>query len=99
MAGVVLAVFLVVQLSVPTVLFLRGDDRSQRFGWQMFSKNSPAVEFTVMLASGSELTVAPGDVLARHRGDLPLVDLIPPHLCATIDGAVRILWDGGSREC
>lgn len=99
MAGFLLAVFLGVQLSVPTVLVIRGDERSQRFGWQMFSKGSPATEFTVVLGSGEEVTVTPGDVLARPRGDLPLIELIPPHLCATFNGAVRILWEGDSREC
>jgi hypothetical protein len=89
--------FLVIQLTIPMVRLTQEHDRSQRLGWQMFSFVT-AVEFTVVTETG-EAKVDYDAVLARPRGDLALEDLIPPHVCATFDGAVRVVWDGGSYEC
>jgi len=98
-ASAITALFLVVQLTIPTVLLFAGDDRSQRFGWQMFSKPAPAPTYVVTVSTGEQVTIDLFAVLARPRGDLPLDDLIPPHACATVPGAVRVIWEGGSLEC
>ena len=38
-------------------------------------------------------------VMARARGDIPLEELLPPHLCDTVQGAENVSWDGKSYEC
>jgi len=69
-----------------------------RFGWQMFSHASEATVFTVVTDDG-ERQIGPDQILARARGDLPLTELVPPFLCRTVEGAVRVLWDEGELEC
>jgi hypothetical protein len=60
--------------------------------------HSTAFEFTVVTAT--EETVFPLEtVLARPRGDMALEELVPPHLCATVEGAVRVIWEEGVFEC
>jgi hypothetical protein len=97
LAAVCLGLFLVIQLSIPTVRLLIEHDRAERFAWQMFTF-ATAFEFTVITADG-EQEVDLEDVLARPRADMPIEELVPPHLCATVDGAIRVVWQDGELEC
>lgn len=95
---VIVVFFLTVQLALPVARMFDGSAGMQRFGWQMFSRAAEATVFTVVTGEG-ETNVRPDDVLARARGDLDLERLIPPFLCETVDGAVRVVWDGGEHRC
>ena len=91
-----IGLFLAIQLAIP--LARLGSDDAARFGWQMFATVGPPVEFTVHTDSGSEL-IDLDAYMARVRGDISLEDLLPPHLCNTIDNASSVTWDQSSFEC
>ena len=97
-AAVCLVLFLIVQLTVPIVRITQEADRATRFGWQMFTRSAFVIDFTVTTASG-QVEVALDDVLVVLRGELPLEELIPPHLCSTVEGARQVSWEGGELEC
>ena len=91
------ALFFAIQLSIP--LARMGDhDRSQRFGWQMFSVANEAPDFTVETGEG-EVSIELSDVLARVRGDLDLPGLLPPFLCDTVEGAISVTWGNEEYRC
>ena len=96
-AAVCLALFLVVQLTIPLSRMIGGDDDSQRFGWQMFTAAS-FFDFEVVTPSGV-IQIDPDDVLAKPRGDMHLDDLLPPYLCAIYPEAIRVTWSEGELEC
>lgn len=98
LAVAVLSAFVAIQLPIPTVLLVSADGSSQRFGWQMFSHAAPDPGFTVVTPTG-EQSVALASILARPRADIMLTDLVPPFLCSTVPGALRVTWDDGSLEC
>ena len=92
----VIAVFFIVQLAIPISRI--GDDDPRRFGWQMFSTSSQAPHFVVTTDTG-EVEVDLADYMARVRGDIDIVSLMPPHLCNVIPGAESVSWEGGDFEC
>lgn len=98
LALAVLSTFVVIQLTIPTVLLVSADGSSQRFGWQMFSHAAPDPGFTVVTPTG-EQSVALAGILARPRADIVLSELVPPFLCTTVSGAIRVTWNSGSFEC
>ncbi|MGB7860210.1 MAG: hypothetical protein WBM90_06905 [Acidimicrobiia bacterium] len=95
-ALVVVIVFIVFQVTVPLTRI--GSDVPERFGWKMFSAAEAPVEFTVHTASGEEIADL-GEILARHRGELPLTETVPPFLCENTPGATRVSWEGGNLNC
>lgn len=92
-----IALFLTIQLAIP--LSRLGDyDNSQRFGWQMFSTHVERIIFTVHTdATSSEVDL--NEILARVRGDLPLTELVPPHLCRVTPDAERVTWSDEAYPC
>ncbi len=97
-AAAVVAFFLIAQITIPVARLFTGSDGMQRFGWQMFSRASPATVF-VVVTPDDEVPVSPRTVMARARGDLDLETLIPPFLCARNPSAERIVWDSGEHRC
>lgn len=95
-AGLVIGVFLLVQLSIP--LSRMGDESARRFGWQMFSSASSTPEFVVTTDTG-EVEIDVGDFMAMIRADVDIVTLIPPHLCQVVPEARSVTWEEGSYEC
>jgi hypothetical protein len=96
-AVVVLVLFLLIQAAVP-ISRLGDHERADRFGWQMFSVHTEAPRFVVVTNHGTT-EISLGDYMARVRGDIDIVDAMPPHLCEIVDGAVRVTWQTGSFEC
>ena len=96
-AAASVALFVILQLAIP--LGRIGDaEQIQRFGWQMFSTLGEPIEFTVHTSTGS-LVIDLEEVMARVRGDIPLEELLPPHLCSTVEGAETVTWDDKRHEC
>jgi len=92
-----IALFATVQLAVP-LSRIAFDAGPRRFGWQMYASVQPSPEFTVHTLSGSE-TIDLDDFMARVRLDLPLEELMPPHLCEVTPGAESITWVDSVFEC
>ena len=95
LAGLVIAAFLVVQLTVPISRF--GED-AHRFGWQMFSSAGRQYDFSVATNDG-EIEVDLEDYMAIVRADLDLTEVMPEHLCNVIPDAQRVTWRSGSHQC
>ena len=95
----VLVVVLAILLMVGVPLLRIANGGPTRFGWQMFSHSSAPPVFSVVPESGETYEVDVRDVVARPRGDLPFVDVVPPHLCAIDPDArsVIITFDGNSE--
>jgi hypothetical protein len=96
-AVVGVALFVVLQLAIP-ISRMGSDEGPQRFGWQMFSTVGEAIEFTVHTPTGTVI-IDLEDVMARARSDVPLEELLPPHLCNTVEGAESVTWDDKSYQC
>lgn len=96
-AGFAVALFLVVQIGIPLARLGEGD-RTERFGWQMFTAAEEAPEFVVVTAD-SEIEVELLDYLARARADIDIVGSMPEHLCTVIPGAVSVSWQTGEFKC
>ena len=92
-----IGIFLAVQLAIPISRY--GEvGRAQRFGWQMFSIGEQAPRFVVETNAG-EREIDLGDYMARVRGDIDIVGLMPAHLCGAVSGAVRVTWQDGVHRC
>lgn len=96
-AAVAVVLFVVLQLAIP-INRMDNEEGPQGFGWQMFSTVGEAIEFTVHTPTGT-VVIDLEDVMARARGDIPLEELLPPHLCNTVEGAVSVTWDNKSYQC
>ena len=96
-AVVGVALFVIVQIAIP--ISRMGDaEQAQRFGWQMFSTVGEATEFTVHTPTGT-VVIDLEEVMARARADIPLAELLPPHLCDTVEGAEFVTWDDKRYQC
>lgn len=93
---VVLGLLLIAMLTIPVVRL--GADGPSRFSWQMFSKSSTTTEFTVHTVTG-ESSVVIADFMARPRTDLPLTEIVPPHVCESFPGAISVTWTSGEYTC
>ena len=93
----VIAVFTVIQLAIP-ISQIGGPQATDRFAWQMFSTFIPDPGFVVVTESG-ESEVVISEHMARVRWDIAIAEVLPDHLCRTVPGAVRVVWDEGSRDC
>jgi len=96
-AAVAVVLFVVLQLAIP-ISRISADDETVRFGWQMFSTVGESIEFTVHTSTAS-FVIDLEAVMARARGDIPLEELLPPHLCDTIQEAESVTWHDKSYEC
>lgn len=98
-AAVIVACVLAIQVAIPLgLLILRPDDYPGRFGWQMYSNSSQAAAYTVHTESGTE-EIAASRYMTVPRLDLPLEELLPPHFCEVVEGAIRVTWDSGEHQC
>lgn len=96
-AGTILALFFVVQLAIP--ISRLGDERGQRFGWQMYSREVRAIpEFGVITGDG-EVAIDILDYLPTSRIEVDVAMYLPAHLCDVIPEAVSVSWEGGSHRC
>ena len=96
-AGTIVAIFFVVQLAIPITRL--SDERGQRFGWQMYSREVRMTpEFVVSTPEG-EMAVDIVDYLPTSRIEVDVVEHLPPHLCEVIPGASSVSWNGGSHQC
>jgi hypothetical protein len=82
-------VFVALQALVPLFQLLIAP-RPARFGWQMFSISAPPPDFAVVRADGSSAPVAIESYVASFRGDVPLAQFLPAHLCRVVPGAVAV---------
>ncbi len=96
-AAIAVVLFVVLQLAIP-ISRMGNDGGLQRFGWQMFSTIGEAIEFKVHTPTGT-VVIDLEEVMARARGDIPLEELLPPHLCNRVEGAVSVTWDDKSYQC
>ena len=96
-AVVMLVLLLVIQTAIP-ISRLGDRERADRFGWQMFAVHTESPQFVVVTEDGTT-DIPLGDYMARVRGDIDIIDAMPPHLCEVVDGAIRVTWQTGSFEC
>jgi hypothetical protein len=80
--------FVLLQAVVP-VLVPRNELRQIEFAWEMYSRGAPPVFFLVETATGQERFEVL-DVVVTGRSAIPYEDLLPPHLCERVPGAVAI---------
>lgn len=91
-------VFLALQALVPIFQLLVAP-RPARFGWQMFSISAPPPDFAIVRADGSSTPIAIEPYVASARGDVPLAQFLPAHLCRVVPGAaaVRVQQPGAQQ--
>ena len=96
--------FLSIQLTVP-IIQLVWSPRPARFGWQMYSVVSAPPRFDLI---GRDGTTSPLDIspyVTSMRGDVPLAQFLPAHLCARFPDAAAVHYqmaDGsqaGTYQC
>lgn len=97
-AAAVFAIVVAIQVLVPAWVYFRDGDHVLRFGWQMYSTVGQVTTYVVH-TSTSTSEVSSARYMAIPRVDLPLHQLIPPHLCQVVEGAQRVTWDGGEHRC
>jgi hypothetical protein len=95
-AGIVIAVFVLVQLALPISRLGRED--AARFGWQMYSVARPSPQFVVSTSAG-DVDIRLHDYMARVRADIDIVGLLPPHLCEVVSGAQTVTWEEREHRC
>lgn len=84
-------IFVLVQLLVPAAQLIWAA-RPARFGWQMFSVSAPPPDFAIELRDG---TTEPLDIkpyVVSLRGDVPLAQFLPPHVCRVVPGVVAVRY-------
>lgn len=98
-AIVTISLFILAQLAIP-ISRMGDNERAQRFGWQMFSSLVEQVEFEVLVENSADpLKIDLREITARVRDDLPLIEVVPDHLCATVPDATLVRWRGGQQQC
>jgi hypothetical protein len=81
--------FLIIQLIMPIVQLIWAP-RPARFGWQMFSVSSPPPNFAVVLDDGTSKPIAIESFVTSLRGDVPLAQFLPPHLCRVVPHIIAV---------
>ncbi|MEZ4522721.1 MAG: hypothetical protein R3A46_13905 [Thermomicrobiales bacterium] len=81
MPTLLIAIFLVVQIAVPTAAL--GLPRPARFSWQMYAGVRTTSEFVAVQGDGSEREIDPSDYLGNPRLDIDLADVLPGFVCET----------------
>lgn len=64
----------------------------------MFSSGGEATDFIVVPDAGEPFEVNPADYVAVLRAELPLNDLLPPHLCSSEPEAAAIILRTSTSE-
>ena len=90
-ATIFFSVFLIVQLVTPIVQLIWAP-RPARFGWQMFSVDVPPPVFSVVLDDGTTKPVGLEPYVSSLRGDVPLAQFLPAHLCRVVPQAVAVQY-------
>jgi hypothetical protein len=88
-AAVFLVAFLVIQILMPLVQFVRAP-RPARFGWQMYSVASTAPRFELIMPDGNTKPLDITPYVTSLRGDVPLARFLPQHLCALFPDAAAV---------
>jgi len=83
--------FLIVQVLTPIVQLISAP-RPARFGWQMFSVSAPPPSFAVTLDDGTTRPIAIELFVTSLRGDVPLSQFLPPHLCRVVPHVVAVRY-------
>ena len=96
-AGTIVALFFVVQLAIPIARL--GDERGQRFGWQMYSREIRAIPDFVVTTGDGEIEIDLADFLPTSSIEVDVTAHLPAHLCDVVPGAVSVSWESGSRQC
>jgi len=78
-----------IMLIIPVVRF--NDPKPARFGWHMFSAVVLPPDFFVVDVNGEEEQVFPGSYMPLVRGDLPIAEVFPGHLCEQLDDVVAVI--------
>jgi len=81
--------FVLVQSITPVVQLLWAP-RPARFGWQMFSIVAPPPAFTVVHDDGTSSAIDIEPYVTSLRGDVPLVEFLPRHLCRVVPHVVAV---------
>lgn len=92
-----IAIFLVVQLAIP-ISRLSPPETAHRWAWQMFSRTPHSIQFVIHTPTDTT-DVELHEYMAQVRGDIDLTEVLPPHLCAVSEDAVKVTWDSGELEC
>jgi hypothetical protein len=91
---VIVGLFVVVQIAVPTVMLF--EPRPAAFGWQMYSAARSLPDVVVIEADGSERVVDLTDHLAEPRAEIDYAARLAEQACRVIGGPrVRVTPDGG----
>jgi hypothetical protein len=88
-AVVALAVTVAVLLAIQPVFAPRLPERQSEFTWEMFAKAGPRDEFLVE-GDGFRQLVSIADMVRPARANTDYTEVLPAHLCRTVDGAVRV---------
>jgi hypothetical protein len=88
-AAVFLVAFLVIQILIPLVQFVRAP-RPARFGWQMYSVASAAPRFELIMRDGATKPLDITPYVTSLRGDVPLARFLPRHLCTLFPDAAAV---------
>ena len=95
-ATIFCVVFLAIQLATPVVQLIWAP-RPARFGWQMFSVDVPPPSFTAVLDNGTTQPVALEPYVTSLRGDVPLAQFLPAHLCRVLPHVVAIRYQRSNQ--
>ena len=83
------ALFLLLQLIAPALQLICAP-RPARFGWQMFSVSAPPPDFIVERQDRTRMPIDIKPYVLSLRGDVPLAQFLPPHLCQVLPGIVAV---------
>jgi len=93
-AGV--AIVAAIMLAIPLTRF--DEPKPARFGWHMFSAAVLPPEFYVIDGNGGQEQVFANQYLSLVRGDLPVTQALPAHLCQQLDGVVAVIVRSEATE-
>jgi|SRR4051812_3390624 len=82
-------VFLAAQILIPLAQLVWAP-RPARFGWQMYSVESEAPRFELILRNGVTKPLDITPYVTSLRGDVPLARFLPRHLCTLFPNAAAV---------
>ncbi len=87
-AAVFFVLFLAIQIIVP--LYKLTEPRPARFGWQMYAGAKAPISATLTRLDGSNITVGLAPYFGQYRGDLDLIEALPPYFCRRYPGVKTV---------